>query len=45
MYIVPGPNVELERYLGKQVDVTGVVHSRQGLSKPYMVATKIDMAP
>jgi len=45
MYVVPGPNVELERYLGKQVDVTGVVHSRQGLSKPYMVATRIEQAP
>jgi hypothetical protein len=42
LYVVPSQGVELERFIGKRVDVTGVVHSRQGLSKPYMVATGIE---
>jgi hypothetical protein len=42
MYVVPAPGVELERFIGKRVDVTGVVHTRQGLSKPYMVATGLE---
>ena len=42
LYVVPGPGIDLERYVGKRVDVSGVVHTRQGLSKPYMVATGIE---
>jgi hypothetical protein len=42
MYVVPAQGVELERYIGKRVDVSGVVHSRQGLSKPYIVATALE---
>lgn len=44
LYVVPAPGVELERFIGKRVNVSGVVHTRQGLSKPYMVATGIDPA-
>ena len=42
MYVVPAQGVDLERSIGKRVDVTGVVHTRQGLSKPYIVATAIE---
>jgi hypothetical protein len=42
MYAVPAQGVDLERYIGKRVDLTGVVHTRQGLSKPYIVATAIE---
>jgi hypothetical protein len=42
LYVVPSQGVELERFIGKRVDVTGVVHTRQGLSKPYLVATGIE---
>jgi hypothetical protein len=45
LYVVPAPGVALERYVGKRVDVSGVVHTRQGLSKPYIVATAIEVAP
>jgi hypothetical protein len=43
MYVVPAQGVDLERAIGKRVDVTGVVHTRQGLSKPYIVATAIEL--
>ena len=43
IYVVPAAGVDLERNVGKKVDVTGVVHTRQGLSKPYIVATAIEM--
>jgi SH3 domain-containing protein len=42
MYAVPAQGVDLERYIGKRVDLTGVVHTRQGLSKPYIVTTAIE---
>jgi hypothetical protein len=42
MYVVPSQGVDLERHVGRRVDVSGVVHSRQGLSKPYIVATAIE---
>jgi len=42
MYAVPAQGVDLERYIGKRVEVTGVVHTRQGLSKPYIVTTAIE---
>jgi hypothetical protein len=45
VYVVPAQGVDLERYVGKRIDVTGVVHSRQGLSKPYIVATSVEAAP
>ena len=44
VYVVPGPGVDLQRYAGKVVEVSGVIHTRQGLSKPYIVATGIEPA-
>jgi hypothetical protein len=42
MYLVAGQGVDLERYIGRRVDVYGTATSRNGLSKPYMVATSVD---
>jgi hypothetical protein len=42
VYVVPAPGVDLERHVGRRVDVTGVQHARQGLSKPYIVATAVE---
>ncbi len=45
MYVTAGQGVELERYLGKRVDVYGTASTRTGLSKPYLVATSVEAAP
>ena len=37
------PGVELERYVGKKVEITGAVFTRQGLSKPYVVASSVEV--
>ena len=44
LYVVPAPGINLDRYVGKRVEVSGVVHTRQGLSKSYLVATAIEPA-
>jgi uncharacterized protein YraI len=43
VYVVAGPGVSLERYLGKNVDVLGTTHTRPGLTKPYVVATAVEI--
>lgn len=45
MYVVAGQGIELERYLGKRVNVYGTATTRTGLSKPYLVATAVEPAP
>jgi hypothetical protein len=43
-YVFAGPGVDLEKYLGKRVDVYGVSGTYQGLKKPYTVATRVEEA-
>lgn len=42
MYVTAGAGVELEDHVGRRVDVIGTAADRNGLSKPYMVATKVE---
>ena len=44
-YVTAGPGVELEKFVGKRVDVYGAPQTKSGLSKPYMVATAVEPAP
>jgi hypothetical protein len=44
MFVVPAQGVDLEKPLGKKVSVYGATYTRQGLTKPYVVATAVDMA-
>ncbi|HEV3383653.1 MAG TPA: hypothetical protein VG097_02495 [Gemmata sp.] len=44
-YVVAGPGVDLERNLGKQVNVYGTSSTRKDLSKPLAVATSAEIAP
>ena len=41
-YVFAGPGIDLEKYLGKRVDVYGVSGTYQGLKKPYTVATRVE---
>lgn len=43
LYVVPAPGVNLDRYVGKRVEVHGVTHTRAGLKKPFVVATTVEM--
>jgi hypothetical protein len=43
-YVIAGPGVDLEKHVGKRVDVYGVAQTRNGLSKPYIAATGIEPA-
>jgi hypothetical protein len=45
VYVMAGPGVELDKLVGKRVDVYGAPQTRSGLSKPYMVATAVEQAP
>jgi hypothetical protein len=45
VYVTAGQGASLERYLGKRVEVSGTTTTRNGLSKPYMTMTAIDLAP
>ena len=44
MYVIGGPGVKMESYLGKHVEVYGAPQTRKGLSKPYMIATAVEAA-
>ncbi|QJW98543.1 SH3 domain-containing protein [Frigoriglobus tundricola] len=44
-YVTAGPGVDLEKMLGKRVDVYGAPQTRNGLSRPYVVATAVEAAP
>jgi hypothetical protein len=44
VYIVPAQGVDLERYVGKSINVYGTSYTRSGLSKPYIVATGVEPA-
>lgn len=44
MYVTAGPGVDLDRYLGRRVNVLGSQTARTGLSKPYLVATDVEAA-
>jgi hypothetical protein len=41
-YIFASPGADLEKYVGKRVDVYGVSGTYQGLRKPYTVATRVE---
>lgn len=45
VYAIAGPGVDLEKYLGKRVDVYGAAQTRTGLSKPYVITTAVEPAP
>ncbi len=45
IYVVAGPGVDLKRYVGKRVDVYGVVAARRGLSKPFVVTSAVEVVP
>ena len=42
VYVVAAPGVDLERYLGRKVDVYGLQNNRRDLTKPYVVATAVE---
>lgn len=44
-YVASGPGVELDRLVGKRVEVTGAPRTLNGLSKPYVVATAVEVTP
>lgn len=44
-YVVAGQGVDLERAVGRRVEVYGVSHTRAGLSRPYVVATAVEVVP
>jgi len=44
VYVIAGPGVKLEQYLGKTIDVYGVPQTRNKLSKPYVIATAVEPA-
>jgi hypothetical protein len=41
-YVVAGPGVDLEKHVGTRVDVFGTASNYRGLSKPYMVASRVE---
>jgi hypothetical protein len=41
-YIAAGPGLDLEKYVGSRIDAYGTAGSYRGLSKPYMVATRVE---
>lgn len=43
VYVVGAPGVDLDRYVGRKVDVYGGSYTRQGLKKPYVVATTVEL--
>jgi hypothetical protein len=43
-YVIGGDGVNMENYLGKRVEVYGEPQTRGGLSKPYIVASKVEPA-
>ncbi|MDY3559943.1 SH3 domain-containing protein [Gemmata sp. JC673] len=42
LYVAAGAGVDLNRYLGRRVNVYGTPTSRTGLQKPYLVATEAE---
>ncbi len=44
-YVSAGPGVELDKLIGKRVDVYGTPRTISGLSKPYVLATTVEQAP
>jgi hypothetical protein len=45
MYVSAAPGIDLEKYIGKRVDVYGSPTTRTGLSKPFTVATAVELSP
>jgi hypothetical protein len=43
-YVVAGPGVDLDRYIGKNVNVYGTTSTRKDLSKPLAVASGAEIA-
>lgn len=41
-YVVAGPGVELDKLIGKRVDVYGTPKTLSGLSRPFIVATSVE---
>ncbi len=45
MYVVAGPDIDLEKSVNKKVDVFGVSQKRRDLSRPFVVATTVELVP
>lgn len=43
VYVVGAPGVDLDKYVNQRIDVYGLSQSRRDLSKPYVVATTVEM--
>jgi hypothetical protein len=43
LYAVGGQGIDLEKYVGKNVNLYGVIGPYRGISKPYVVATGVDV--
>jgi hypothetical protein len=43
--VLAGPGVELDKLVGRKVDVYGAPQTKNGLSKPYVIATAVEPAP
>jgi hypothetical protein len=44
-YVTAGDGVALDKLVGKRVDVYGAQQTRSGLSKPYIVASGVEVVP
>jgi hypothetical protein len=44
VYVVPAPGVDLEKQVGRRVEVYGVSHTRRDLSRAYVVAAEVQAA-
>jgi hypothetical protein len=44
LYVTPASNVDLERYVGRKVELFGTTYTRRDLSKPYVVVTAVELA-
>jgi hypothetical protein len=45
VYVLAGQGVDLVQYVNKRVSVFGTPQTRGGISKPYVIATGVELAP
>jgi hypothetical protein len=43
LYVVPAPGLDLEEYVNRRVDVYGINATRRDLSRPFVVASSIEV--
>jgi hypothetical protein len=44
LYVTPAAGVDLDRYVGRKVDLYGTTLTRRDLSKPYVVVSAVELA-